>query len=216
MVLFPLARAVGAAGLAAGIDFTPAMLAQAAARRKTLSDEPPPEGDGSILPALVVADAAQLPFRPRCFDVVTCRYSVHHMSDPAAGLAAMASVVRAGGRIAVTDFVRPDAPGEAERHDRLEQLRGHQYVQIYTRSQLQQMMADAGCPVQDIQMTERVMDPHDWLSSPNVAPEDGGPLRALIDELADSGGGGGFDVRHVEGDLRFVRADVTLLGVKAS
>lgn len=279
MVLFALAEAVGPDGFAAGVDFTPAMLAQAAARRDTLrrertsSSSAPPEAAGaantpgptgsrvtsarpgvagssaaagaaetarasetagvasgaggvagagvasaagpiSAEPALLAADAATLPFRDGRFDVVTCRYSAHHMSDPAASLAAMAAVLRPGGRLVIADFVRPDDPGEGDRHDRLERLRGHQYVQIYERARLEQMMAAAGCPVRDAQLVERVTTPNDLLTGLNVAPADRDALAAAIEEIIRHGGGGGFDVRRDGEALKLSRADVVLLGVK--
>jgi hypothetical protein len=138
------------------------------------------------------------------------------MSDPAASLAAMASVLRPKGRLVVADFVRPDEPEEAERHDRLEKLRGHQYVQIYERARLEQLMADAGCPVRGAELSERMTNPKDLVMGSNVAPEDREALAKVIEEIAQRGSGGGFEVRGEGKDVRFSRADVALLGVKSA
>ena len=206
LVLFRLAEAVGEHGRAVGIDFTAAMLAQAATRRASL----PP---GSTPPALIAADAAQLPFRPDAFDAVTCRFSVHHMSEPAASLSAMTDALRPGGRLVIADFVRPDDPAEAERHDRLERLRGHQHVQIYAAAQLEAMLAAAGCPVRERRTTDRAMDPRDWLTSPNVAPQDRDALARLIAEI-EPHGGAGFEAQSGDGSVRLVRQDVVFGGIK--
>jgi ubiquinone/menaquinone biosynthesis C-methylase UbiE len=192
--------------MAVGVDFTPAMLAQAAARRATL-------GPGSARPFLVAADAARLPLASACFDVVTCRFSVHHMSDPQTGLTAMATTLKLGGRLVIADFVRPDDAGEAERHDRLERLRGHQHVQIYEAARLEAMLAAAGCPVQARREAIREMNPRDFLTSPNVAPENRNALAALVAEV-EAGSGAGFEAQRVDGEPRLVRRDLVLLGIK--
>jgi len=224
LVLFRLAEAVGVGGLAAGIDFTPAMLEQAAARRAALPGQggTAPEAGWPSLVALVAADAVRLPFFEACFDVITCRFSVHHMSDAEAGLAAMAAALRPGGRLVIADFVRPDAtdaPGDPDagaRHDQLERLRGHVYGRIYERASLERLMAGAGCPVQEARPTERAADPRDWLSLPHLTAEDRETLAGLVDEITTRGTGAGFEVRR-DGDgddVRFVRADIVLLGIK--
>jgi ubiquinone/menaquinone biosynthesis C-methylase UbiE len=209
MVLFRLAEQVGSAGLAAGVDFTTAMLAQASHRRDAES------GPASGTPALLAAHAAQLPFREASFDVVTCRLGVHHFSDPEAGLAAMAAVLRPGGRLVIADFVRPLDADEGAAHDRLERLRGHVYVEIYTAPRLEAMMARAGCPVVDRRGAEREQRAQDWLDGPNVDPGDRAELAAALVAVGERGGAG-LEVRKVDGDLRFVRTDAVLLGVKGA
>ena len=57
---------------------------------------------------LVVGAAAAFPFRAASFDVVVSTLSLHHWSDPAAGLAEIARVLRVGGRALIWDF-RPGA-----------------------------------------------------------------------------------------------------------
>ena len=222
LVLFRLAEAVGVGGLAAGIDFTPAMLEQAAGRRAETLRKGASDAVRPSLASLVAADAVRLPFFEACFDVITCRFSVHHMSDAEAGLAAMAAALRPGGRLVIADFVRPDAtdaPGDPDagaRHDQLERLRGHVYGRIYERASLERLMAGAGCPVQEARPTERAADPRDWLSLPHLTAEDRETLAGLVDEITTRGTGAGFEVRR-DGDgddVRFVRADVVLLGIK--
>jgi SAM-dependent methyltransferase len=137
------------------------------------------------------------------------------MADAEAAVAAMAAALRPGGRLVIADFVRPEDPAEGARHDRLEQLRGHQHVRIYERSRLEAMLAAAGCPVVDSRVTRRESTAQDWLDNPNVAAEARAPLAALLEEIGRSeAGGAGLEVRRVDGEVRFVRADVVLLGVK--
>lgn len=272
LVLFALAARVGAArsgvgraddrrsgkrgapagGLAIGVDFTPAMLAEAVRRRAgttgtsggTAGDAPgeaqgragttegdaagtaPPVAGGDAsgtAPAangtaeaavLIAAHATQLPFRPASFDVVTCRFAVHHFADPSASLAAMAGALRPGGRLVIADFVCPVDPAAAARQDRLERLRGHVYVEIFTQPRLQEMLAAAGCPVTTTRTSPRELRPQEWLASPNLPPESRTSLVEMIDDLT-AHGGAGLEVRQVDGETRFLRQDAVLLGVKS-
>ncbi len=221
LVLFALAGRVGPGGLAVGVDFTPAMLAEAARRPSA----PGGAGPGGAGPgpqpgaALIAAHATQLPFRPGSFDVVTCRFAVHHFSDPGAGLGAMVEALRPGGRLVIADFICPEDPAAAELQDRLERLRGHVYVQIFTQSRLQEMLAAAGCPVRAVRPSAREMRPQEWLASPNVSPESRVALAELINGLTEHGGTGsrqaGLEVRRVDGEVRLVRTDAVLLGIKS-
>jgi arsenite methyltransferase len=84
-----LARAAGPDGLALGLDLSGAMLARAArveARRQI---------------AFLRADAQRLPLRDETVDAVVSIAVLQLVPDPAAALAEMARVLRAGGRLAV-------------------------------------------------------------------------------------------------------------------
>jgi SAM-dependent methyltransferase len=199
LVLVPLAERVGGAGLAVGVDFTPAMLAEAARRNR--------------LPALIAAHAGRLPFRPQTFDAVTCRFAVHHFADPETSLAAMAAVLRPGGRLVVADFVRPEDETAGAEHDRLEALRGHVHFRIYSRPRLEAMLAAAGCPVVARRDAEREFRPQDLAGGPNVAPSDREALAEAVSGL-EAHGGAGLEARRVDDGVRLVRTDAVLLGIK--
>jgi SAM-dependent methyltransferase len=216
-VLFPLARRVGPQGLAAGVDFTPEMLAQAG--RTGAGGGDGAGGGAGGRPVLVAAHAVRLPFREGTFDAVTCRYAVHHFSDPERSLAAMAAVLRPGGRLVVADFERPEDEAAGAAQDRLEALRGHVHVRISTRAQLKALLAGVGCPVVAERDAQREVRPQDLLHGPNVSsrPEQREALDALVQDLEREGGAGLR--RREEGagdDVRLVRTDVVLLGVKGA
>jgi SAM-dependent methyltransferase len=84
-----LRRAVGAAGLVVALDVTPEMLA--AARVAGRAD----------VAGLVVGDVAQMPLRRASFDSVFAAGLITHFDEPLDGLRALASVTRAGGRLAL-------------------------------------------------------------------------------------------------------------------
>jgi SAM-dependent methyltransferase len=84
-----LARAVGADGLALGLDISEAMLARA-----VRSEAGPHIG-------FLRADAQRLPLRDDTVDAVVSIAVLQLVPDPAAALAEMARVLRGGGRLAV-------------------------------------------------------------------------------------------------------------------
>jgi molybdenum cofactor guanylyltransferase len=81
-----LREAVGPDGAVIGLEVTPQMLAQA--RSKGWA------GGGDLL---VLADARRLPFAGASVDALFAAGLVNHLPDPAAGLAELARVTRAGG-----------------------------------------------------------------------------------------------------------------------
>jgi SAM-dependent methyltransferase len=84
-----LAEAAGPGGLVLGLDLTPEMVT--AARR----------AGRDRVARLAIADARRLPLAGRSVDVVFAAGLVHHLPDPAAGLAELARVARPGARLAI-------------------------------------------------------------------------------------------------------------------
>jgi demethylmenaquinone methyltransferase/2-methoxy-6-polyprenyl-1,4-benzoquinol methylase len=88
--------AAAAGGRVTGLDFSGEMLARA--RRKS-SDVHWVEGD-----------LLALPFGDESFDAVTVGFGIRNLADLEAGLAELARVLRAGGRLACLEITRPHGP----------------------------------------------------------------------------------------------------------
>jgi SAM-dependent methyltransferase len=82
----------------AGLDLDPAMIERA---RTNAVGWPKPNGRP---PTFVVGDVAALPFEDSAFDLVVSTLSMHHWSDPAAGLREIRRVLRPGGRALIWDL----------------------------------------------------------------------------------------------------------------
>jgi demethylmenaquinone methyltransferase/2-methoxy-6-polyprenyl-1,4-benzoquinol methylase len=89
-----------------GLDQSEAMLAEA---RRALGRHP--ELAGRI--ELTEGEAERLPFADAEFDHLTFTYLLRYVDDPAATLAELARVVKAGGRIAALEFGVPGQPFRA-------------------------------------------------------------------------------------------------------
>jgi demethylmenaquinone methyltransferase/2-methoxy-6-polyprenyl-1,4-benzoquinol methylase len=65
---------------------------------------------GKQLPALVAADALQMPFPNEKFDAVFVAFGARNFENTRAGLQEIARVLKPGGRICVLEFMRPTSP----------------------------------------------------------------------------------------------------------
>lgn len=99
-VLFPLARAVGPAGRVVGTDLSARMVELCAAEAKA---------HGLEHVEVAVGDAGDPAFGPDTFDVVTAGMVMFFVPDPRAALRNVATVLRPGGRFAMSSFGPSDA-----------------------------------------------------------------------------------------------------------
>lgn len=90
-------RAVGSQGDVVGTDFCAEMLALA-----------PAKAERAGLPVrFEIADVLHLPYPDRSFDIASIAFGIRNVEDPARGLAELARVTRAGGRVVVLEFGQP-------------------------------------------------------------------------------------------------------------
>ncbi len=82
--------ALGGEGIAVGVDLALGMLREGHRARPALR--------------LSAADAVDLPFRDRAFDLVTANFVIHHFQDPRGALFDMLRVLKPGGRLAVSTW----------------------------------------------------------------------------------------------------------------
>jgi SAM-dependent methyltransferase len=81
-----------------GIDLDPAMIDQAQANAGRM------DGIDKSRPSFEVGDVAHLPFPDKSFDLVISTLSLHHWTDPTAGLFEIGRVLRPGGRALIWDL----------------------------------------------------------------------------------------------------------------
>jgi len=116
-----------------GIDLTPAMIASAQQRQAALGLDNLSWHNGNV---------RALPWSDGRFDLVLCRYAIHHFSDPGAVLAEMARVCRRGGRVMVIDATPDEAKAAA--FDEIERLRDPSHTHALPRATLERMGAGLG------------------------------------------------------------------------
>jgi 2-polyprenyl-3-methyl-5-hydroxy-6-metoxy-1,4-benzoquinol methylase len=128
---------------ATGIDLTPAMIqrAQALQREKGLNNI-----------SWQVGDVLPLPYADGSFSIVTCRYALHHMENPAAVVSEMVCVCTPGGRVVVADMYASSHPMKAAAFNCMEKLRDGSHVRAMPLAELRRLVHEAGlCRLQSAQ-----------------------------------------------------------------
>lgn len=120
-----------------GCDVTPAMLENA--RERSAENE---LNNASF----IAADALQLPFPDQSFDIVTTRFSFHHVQDPLAVLREMFRVSKPEGRVVVIDMYVSSDTVKAEAFNKLETLRDPSHVRVLELEELAGMFESVGLP----------------------------------------------------------------------
>lgn len=101
-----------------GLDLDPSMIERAHANADRRRD------GAAAPPTFMVGDVASLPFPDESFDLVVSTLSMHHWSDPAAGLAEIGRVLRPDGRALVWDVQPGIVPFHRHVPDPVGQARG--------------------------------------------------------------------------------------------
>jgi ubiquinone/menaquinone biosynthesis C-methylase UbiE len=90
---------------------------------------------------------ARLPFTDGEFDVVVCRFAVHHFEHPEKVLEEMSRLCRVGGTVAIEDMIASEHPERAAYHNRFEQLRDSSHTRALPLSELVQRLSSAGLEI---------------------------------------------------------------------
>ena len=202
-----LARALAKAGLAViGADLTLRMLL-------TARDQAAREGLSGL--ALVGAAAEALPFADGAFDLVACRFALHHYPDPAPALAEMARLCRRhAGRVGIVDLIAPEDGDAARRYNDFERLRDRSHCRALSLSELARALEVAGLTVRATDRKALRVDSERWLSVA-ATPE---PARAEIDarltEALAGRGDIGTEVFAESGRPGFVQQVAVLLATR--
>ena len=170
-----------------GVDVTRAML-QRAQR----------EAPGNVV--LLEADAARLPFLDDTFDVVVCRFALHHFAQPEIPVAEMRRVLKPEGRLAIADLVA-DPDHQAEQN-RLERLRDPAHERLLTAAELARLVSTDDVEVRDV---VRPLEP--WLDQTDTPDAVREQIRAALARP-----GSGFRPTQRDGELHFVHTMASLIG----
>jgi ubiquinone/menaquinone biosynthesis C-methylase UbiE len=187
-----------------GVDFTPAMLREAASLRHA-------RGMSNLI--LCLGDAEALPFRDGTFDIVTCRHAAHHFPDLPRALAEMVRVARPGGRVLIDDTCAPEDPALATLMNAWEQRRDRSHVANRPPTRLRRMLEEHGLRIDAVTKTEVPQVFSDWVRRSGMAPADAEELRR--DFLAASTDArAAFRIRADGPQVLFSWDEVVIRGVK--
>jgi ubiquinone/menaquinone biosynthesis C-methylase UbiE len=160
-----------AAREAVGIDLTEAMLA--IARERTSK-----AGLKNI--SFRAADVRSLPFEENEFDLVVCRYALHHVERPAKILQEMSRVCRIGGTVLVEDLFASENPQRAAYQNAFEILRDSAHTRALPLSELLQDCSAAGLEVEAVTMNHRTPEIERWMATTKTTGEKAAEIRRLL------------------------------------
>jgi SAM-dependent methyltransferase len=186
------------------IDLTGAMLA-------TGKREADAAGVRNVL--FLEGDAAGLPFLDESFDLVTCRFAVHHFEEPARQIAEMARVCRGGGRVAIVDLVAFDA-ALADEHDRLERLRDPSHTRALPPRELAGLLEAAGATIVHETVHEQRLAFDRWLAQGGPPADAADAIRTALEAELDGGPATGMRPLVHEGALHFTQRWAILVAEK--
>jgi len=92
----------------------------------------------------VVNAADRLPFAAGTFDLITCRWAVHHFPDAYRFMLDCFRALKPGGRLLIQDHVQPESPRDAEYLEAFERLRDPSHQKAFCLSEWRGLYLDAG------------------------------------------------------------------------
>lgn len=162
------------------------------------------EGHRNIV--FVRADATALPFLDAGFDIVVCRFAVHHFERPEEQVGEMRRCLRPGGRLLVADLVADADPAVAAVQNELERLRDPSHVRMLAAEELRALVAGGGwrgAPGLELRTVRRELSP--WLEQAGAAPEAGAEIRRQLGAELEGGRVTGFAPELVDDELWFAQ-----------
>jgi ubiquinone/menaquinone biosynthesis C-methylase UbiE len=193
---------------AVGVDLTDAMLALARERTKER---------GVCNVSFQTADAQNLPFEDRTFDVVVCRLALHHLQEPLAVLREMARVCRAGGAVLVEDIYASEHSGRATYQDRWEILRDPSHVRTLPLSEMLRLFCEAGLETDAVTTADDLTpEVERWLATTKAPIERANEVRRLLEEDRVHDLSGTRPFQDATGRLFFHARSAILAGRKVS
>ena len=158
-----------------------------------------------------LGEADSMPFLPGSFDLVVSRFAVHHFDDPAAVLAEMARVCRAGGRVAIFDMVVAE-PERAEDYNHRERLRDPSHTRALTAEELRATMEGAGLEIGHFVERDQPLPLERWLAQTRPSDEVSAQLRAELEAELSGGAATGMRPQRRDDELYFTQRWAIAMG----
>ncbi len=158
-------------------DLTPQMLA--AAKKFTWD-----QGAANI--EFKIADAENLPFMDREFDLVTNRIALHHYPKAQQAFFEMARVLKMGGYLALVDNIVPPDKQTATYINDFEKFRDPAHHTCYSLEQLKKYITDTGLKIIHTESFKKDRDLDGWADRVGCTVATKNKLRILLQKAPDA------------------------------
>jgi ubiquinone/menaquinone biosynthesis C-methylase UbiE len=157
-------------------------------------------------------DAEQLPYPDATFDLVTCRFTFHHLSKPALVFREMLRVAKPKGHLALIDSVAPEIDSKFEYHNRIERLRDASHTESLRLTTFLAMFDEHGLEVQRQAIRRRPRSFNQWMRRAGLEASDKRyqEARKLMEESI-AGDKGGYSPRSEGDDITIVHPEAMFL-----
>lgn len=160
-------------------------------------------------------DAEQLPFSEQSFDIVVCRYALHHCEDPRLVLTEMARACRTQGLVVVEDLVTSEHPERAAYQNRFERLRDTSHVRALPISEFLALLTECQLEVEQIYTDQLTPAVETWLANAQTSEERAREVRLLIEEDESRDLSGTHPFRE-QGELAFHQRTAAFIARKGA
>jgi ubiquinone/menaquinone biosynthesis C-methylase UbiE len=145
---------------------------------------------------------SRLPFNDGEFDVVVCRFAIHHFAAPEKVIAEMARVCRIDGLVAIEDLLASEQPERAAYYNQFERLRDTSHTSALPLTELIRMMSASGLEMLRFTSHGYRTRVADWIKAAHTSPERAAKAIAMVERDADEDLSGARPVR-IDGELYF-------------
>lgn len=171
----------------------------------------------------VSAEAGQMPFSARSFDLVTCRIAAHHFQNLPAFISESVRILRAGGLLAVVDNIVPGSyrtrresrrTSDIDRYiNAFDRLRDPSHVKSLSRDEWLEVFYQSSLRILHQETIEKQLDLDTWAERMNVSQDDWTRLRVMLRQ-APSQVTDYFKPRVIGEGILFNLTELILIGTK--
>jgi ubiquinone/menaquinone biosynthesis C-methylase UbiE len=126
-------------------------------------------------------DVSAMPYADVTFDIVTCRFAVHHFPDPLPVLREMRRVCRPGGRIVIADSA--PAAAKADAFNAMEKLRDPSHTRALPVEKMTELFRRSGLPEPRVERTRLGLDLDEFLARSYPQEGDEARIRQMFERV---------------------------------
>ncbi|MCP3965665.1 MAG: methyltransferase domain-containing protein [Lentisphaerae bacterium] len=163
----------------------------------------------------VKGESDRLPFEDESFDLVICRFALHHFSDYSTKFAEMIRVCKKNGWVVVCDIIT-EHPELFEKYNYYERLRAKSHAYFLTHEDLQSLFDENDLRIMRNEYRDLSMEFDKWFDAGSCL-KDSGVKNKMLSELREELQGGpqtGLQPYMKDGKLFFLRRINIIVGKK--